>query len=396
MANVFDYLAWRGDLPFTVSPVNEVDIVVLSQIVLLDLNKSVPTEGFATVKECYKNFSKHGKRKKLGAIIPEQIKDLFSVMAKSVRFSDVKLSRYAEDIDESTETQFSALVADAEDINTRFIVFSGTDDTIVGWKENFNLIFKTPTNAQLESVKYLEAAAEGFDGTIYVLGHSKGGHLALYSTAYCSEKVQKKIEQAYSLDGPGLPEGEESKEKLRKAKNKIISILPQGSVIGRLFEHEEKFKIIHSTEVGLFQHDTFSWEVLGTKLVETEDFTENASGVDHGMRAILSGMSDDERRIFVEGLFKMFTDASCKTLTDVTENFRDVARAYFKTTGETKKVLNRTFVKIFGDKYMRWLVLNTSKNLKKHSAKPDKKKIAAVTDAAKKAKLPDGAEKKTK
>ncbi len=373
MANVFDYIAWRGDLPFTVSPVNEVDIVALSQIVLLDLSNAVPDEGSATIKECYKAFTKHGKRKKLGVIIPEDIKDLFFAMAKSERFSSVRLSRYVEDIDESTECQFSALVADAEDVDTRFVIFSGTDDTLVGWKENFNLIFKTPTRAQLESVKYLENAAKDFSGSIYVLGHSKGGHLALYSTAYCSDDVLKKIKQGYSLDGPGLPEGRESAEKLEKVKDKIISVLPQGSVIGRLFEHKENFKIIYSTEIGLFQHDAFSWEILGTKIVEAEDFSESGSGVDTGMRAILSALSEDDRRIFVEGLFKMFAAASCKTLTDVVYKMKDVVREYFKTSGETKKVLNRVFIKVLSDKYIRKLILNTSMQVKKITAKPDKK-----------------------
>ena len=32
MANVFDYLAWRGDLPFSAAPFNAVDSLILSRL----------------------------------------------------------------------------------------------------------------------------------------------------------------------------------------------------------------------------------------------------------------------------------------------------------------------------------------------------------------------------
>ncbi len=384
MSNLFDYVEWRGDLSFTASPLNEVDIVILSQIVLLDLTEAVPNGETVTLKECDKTFGTHGRKKKLGAIIPEQIKDLLHAMGGTKRFSEIKLSNYVEDIDESTEIQFSALTADAEDINARFVVFSGTDDTLVGWKENFNLIFKTPTGAQLESVKYLEAVTKNFTGDVYVLGHSKGGHLALYSTAYCSDETLSKIVMGYSLDGPGLPEGGESVERLERVKDKIVSILPQGSVIGRLFEHKEHIRIIHSNAEGLFQHDAFSWEVKRNKFQRNKDFTDSGSGVDHGMRAILSEMSEEERKIFVEGIFGMFAEASCKTLTDVTSKSREVLLAYFKTQGQTKRVLNRTLAKLFSDKYTRGLIFFTGKNLRKYMPKKEIKETADTSAKNKK------------
>jgi hypothetical protein len=55
-----------------------------------------------------------------------------------------------------------------------FVAFRGTDDTLVGWKENFNMSFMHPVPAQREAHKYLERVAAATSGRIFVGGHSKG------------------------------------------------------------------------------------------------------------------------------------------------------------------------------------------------------------------------------
>ena len=361
MYNIIDYVNWRGDLKFSESPVNLVDVIVFSQIAMPDLSKCITKRG-CTVKQCAEKFVRSGERdKKLGLIIPGSINTLLVKMADTARFGGLMLSRYIADIDIPSEVQFSALTIDAPDINTRFVVFSGTDDTIVGWKENFNLIFKTPTIAQLEAVKYLESAARGFDGKIIVLGHSKGGHLALYSTINCTEKVYSKILKTVNLDGPGIPDNEQELMRYHAAEKKIVSILPQSSIIGRLFEHGEEFIIVHSENKGLYQHDCFSWAVSRTDIVREDEFSEIGTGIDSGVREILSGMDAFEREEFVEGLFGMFYATSSTTLTELAANGRNLVKAYFQTNGERRKIVNKTLTKILANKYLRRCVIETSR-----------------------------------
>jgi len=380
MPNINDYVDWRGDLSFKKSPVNDVDIVILSQIVLNDLSHSVPKKGGAALKDCAeKFFSAKSRRKKPGLIIPLTIPLIFKKIADTARFGGLILSKYVEDIDESVAVQFSALTADAPEIKTRFVIYSGTDDTIVGWRENFNLIYKTPTRAQTEAVKYLENAARDFDGKIIVLGHSKGGHLALYSTVNCNAETEKKIQRAVNLDGPGLPECDGAVAAYLTRQKKILTILPQSSVIGRLFEHGEDFRIIHSVNEGLFQHDAFSWEALGTELVGESGFTADGTGVDNGLRVILDGMDDAEREKFVEGLFGLFYATGCSTLTELSLSGKEIFKAYFKADGETKKALNRTLLKILSNKYLRRCIFETMRSMKNFTKK-DEETLAALAN----------------
>lgn len=366
MANVMDYMVWRGDLSFKKSQVNVVDLVAISQIVLLDLSSAAYRRKQITLRECATRYFKHEHAvKALGYIYPRKLPDLLKQMAESVRFGDMLISGYVEDIDESTETQFSALTLEAQDIKTLFVVFSGTDDTIVGWKENFNLIYKTPTPAQLHSVKYLNSAVKHFDGKVVVLGHSKGGHLAMYSAMHCEEEVRRKIFRVVNLDGPGIPDNMEDVKLMERIEKKVVSFVPQSSVIGRLFEKGGRVVIVHSTNKVLLQHDCFSWLVGPTELVQESEFSDIGCGVDASLRRVLDKMDAKEREAFVDGVFKILAAASCKTLTDVASSGPDIIKAYFKQTFELKKTVNKALLSLMADKYVRKFALETMKEFSK-------------------------------
>ncbi len=376
MANLLDYIEWRGDISFLSSPINEVDVVILSQLVMLDLSSCVPKKG-GSIKQCAKKYFKNSPDGRYtGFIIPDMVNSMFKSMSQSNRFGEMVLKKYVKDIDRSIEVQFSALTVDAPGVNTRFVVFSGTDDTIIGWKEEFNLIYKTPTGAQKASIKYLNGAAEGFDGNIIVLGHSKGGHLAMYSAEHCREDVYDKIANIVNMDGPGLPEDDEKNcPRFERSHQKIVTYLPQGSVIGRLFEHGERFEIVKSEANGLFQHDCFSWQVKGTRFIREERFDDEGDGVDMGVRSILSGMTAEDREQFVEGLFGMLFATSCTTLTELAGiNSTSMMMAYFRADNHSKKAFNKIMLKIFRNKYLRKCFLDTSKELSKINERNEEKK----------------------
>ena len=366
MANILDYVVWRGDLPFTKSKLNYVDIAILSQIVMLDLKGIVPYKTSKPLYECAEKYFSHSpKHKYLGYIIPSSINDLFELLAKSERFSSLELSRYKEDIELESETQFSAITIDASEIKTKFIIFSGTDDTIVCWKENFNLVYKTPTEAQIQSVKYLNKACDGFDGKIIVLGHSKGGHLAIYSSANCKSEIRENIKKIYNLDGPGIPDCAEAENVYKIVEKKLISILPQFSIIGRLFEQGGKHVIVHSSATGFNQHDCFSWQVTGCKFTLESEFEPNAVGVENCIRKTLAELSPPQRESFVETLFKLLYSSGAKTLTELAKRSKKLLPNYLKLSKEERSSLNAPMIKLLSDKYLRKCILESSKEFNK-------------------------------
>lgn len=375
MPNILDYVVWRGDLSFKKSKFNSVDAAIFSQIVFLNLTKSVPNRSSIYLSDCAdKHFSQVDKSKPLGLIIPIKINDLFTLMAKSRRFAHVQLSNYKKDIDNSNETQFSALTVYIEEINTKVVIFSGTDDTIIGWKEDFNMIFKTPTKAQVQSVKYLNKVCLNFDGKIIVLGHSKGGNLSIYSSANCKESIRKNIVNIYNFDGPGIPDCNEAKNLYAILDKKLITIVPQASIVGRLFEQNDDHYIAHSIADGVYQHDVLTWQVKGTEFIPDTEFLPDAVGVGMYLRTTLCSLSTEKREAFVEATFKLLFSTGAKTLTDLSKKIPVLFKQYFKLSKEERKAINGPMIKLISNKYIRKCFLDSSKSFTKHKQKQKKQK----------------------
>lgn len=374
MANILDYVEWRGDLSFSKSKFNSVDAVVFSQIVFLDLKGIVPARGKLTLENCAnKFFAKVGKNTPIGLIIPVKINDLFSLMAKSNRYSKVLLSNYKEDIENESETQFSAITVDIEEVDIKIVVFSGTDDTVIGWKESLNMIYKTPTSSQIESVKYLNKVASGFDGKIIVLGHSKGGNLSIYSSANCKADIRKNIKRIYNLDGPGIPNCYEAERIYSTIEKKLVTIVPQASIIGRLFEQNDDHFIVHSIADGVDQHDVLTWQVKGKELVVDTDFLPDAVGVGDHIRATLNGLTVEGREAFVDALFTLLFSTGAKTLTDLSKKVPNLFSQYFKLSKEQRKSLNAPLIKFLANKYIRKCIFDSSKSFNKRQQKEKEK-----------------------
>ena len=158
--------------------------------------------------------------------------------------------------------QFAAMTFDLPD-GSSYIAFRGTDATIVGWKEDFNMAFQYPVPSQAEAADYLNEAARHCRGKLYVGGHSKGGNLAVYAAANCRPDVSARLARVFSHDGPGFLEQALQSEAFRQVLPKIEKTLPQSSMIGMLLEHQENYKIVKSSSISIWQHNPFSWEING-------------------------------------------------------------------------------------------------------------------------------------
>ena len=320
MANILDYLDWRGDLSFAQSPFNEVDNLILCKLCCIDFTGIVQENGgqvpIAEAEEKY--FTGHSENERLGVLIPSDILPLFRKLPETVRFGDLMLSNYVNLIDTEREEQFSALTIGLSD-GTVFVTFRGTDDTIVAWKENFNMGTVDAVPAQIDAADYLQRSMAKRAGSIRVGGHSKGGNLAVYAALHSRPEEQSRLINVYNNDGPGFRESVLDTPEYRRIRPKVVTLVPQNSLVGMLLSHEEEFEIISSTASGIAAHNGFTWEVLGTRFVRSADFSLRSRLFDSAFRAWAQDMDLAQRRQFVDALFDALTSTGARTLTDLNE-----------------------------------------------------------------------------
>lgn len=367
MTNLFDYIVWRGDLSFKHARLNKIDCLLFSQMVMLDFDKIVPKfndDGFITIEEARDLYNKiHGKDKKLGLIIPLTIVEAFYEMSKHNRYKHLKISDYINDVDDETHTQFCGLTVEVNE-NMHVIVLSGTDDTLAGWRENLSLIYKDYVQAHLKAVNYVENIISKYNGKFIICGHSKGGHLSLYSALKIGDKAFSKIVKVFNFDGQGIDETKEiyDKERLKK----ITAYLPGGSLIGRLFDHPEKQKIIHSECVSVYQHDAFSWEIVGKDFVYEKHFLKDCEEIDKQIKTVLSEMDYDMRVKFVTTVNQILDSTNATTLSDLSNRKMSFLSSYFKIDKRTRKYVSDPIKKLFKNKAVQNYFLKAIKESKKY------------------------------
>lgn len=318
MGNIMDYISWRGDLTFAQSPFNEVDNLILAcfSYVNLDRIPAVTRQKGIELKKLVKEFKKLHTIKELEAdksfirLAPFMMFE----MAESVRFGNCVIRNYVNEIVTEAEQQFSAVEIVLDD-GTSYISFRGTDDTIIGWKEDFNLSTGV-VPAQERAVEYMQRISDKASGMLRVGGHSKGGNLAIYGSVMC-KSVHDKILKIYSNDGPGFSKEFQESPETAEMMPKIIRIIPEYSIIGTLLEHEKQPIIVASTSRGLLQHDGFSWEVQGPGLVRRDSLNKTALRFIEILHKWIDGMDMEQKRLLIEDLFATLQASGYENLSEV-------------------------------------------------------------------------------
>ena len=313
-----DYISWRGDLTFAQSPFNEVDNLILAcfSYVNLDRIPAVTRQKGIELKTLVKEFKKLHTIKELEAdksfirLAPFMMFE----MAESVRFGNCVIRNYVNEIVTEAEQQFSAVEIVLDD-GTSYISFRGTDDTIIGWKEDFNLSTGV-VPAQERAVEYMQRISDKASGMLRVGGHSKGGNLAIYGSVMC-KSVHDKILEIYSNDGPGFSKEFQESPETAEMMPKIIRIIPEYSIIGTLLEHEKQPIIVASTSRGLLQHDGFSWEVQGPGLVRRDSLNKTALRFIEILHKWIDGMDTEQKRLLIEDLFATLQASGYENLSEV-------------------------------------------------------------------------------
>ena len=319
MANVFEYLDWRGDVPFSVDPFNSVDNLIFSWIAYTDF-EGILSEGEGVFIEdaAKKYFELHTEEEVMARNTFFKTAAFVLRRAASVeRFKNVLLENYVNVIDADRDEQCSAVTFRFPD-GMRYAAFRGTDNTLVGWREDFNLTFMEETAGQRRAVEYVNKYLKGTDELI-LGGHSKGGNLAVYAGAFCDKNIQDRIKTVYSNDGPGFRQEVLDKQGYKDILPRIVSIIPEDSIVGMLLSNEYNNRIIKSSAKLVAQHDPMTWLVYGRDFVCADKISQNSRFIDKTMVKWLSTMSDEDRRSFTDSLFSSLDSTGVTTLGEISE-----------------------------------------------------------------------------
>ncbi len=334
MPNMIDYLAWRGDVSMAYSPFSPVDALILSTLSYLDYPESA-----APIRDLPAQCPPLGDE---AISFFKEARSLLCACALTERFAGIEMHTPASVIDQVKDMQFAAVTCRLPD-GTQVVAFRGTDNTIVGWREDFNMAFESPIPAQEAAMRYLEHIAANHPGPLTLCGHSKGGNLAIYAASHAAKDVQERIREVYSFDGPGLDDATISGEGYAAIARRIRSYVPSQSVVGLLMTYHPDYTVVKSDAVSLLQHDTFTWQVLGTDLVRVTELDVSSQLVDQTVHAWLSRITPEERRRFVTTLFDLLEATGATTmkqlLTDVPGRAAALLKALQKVDLPTAKMM---------------------------------------------------------
>lgn len=343
MANIFDYLKWRGDLTFSQDPPNGVDALIFSGLSYIQFGRETEQDPESPVSlkaaaEAF--FSRDGYEARCRI---QKDLDLLRAAAATRRFGQTRLSMYRDLLIPEQETQFAAMTFLLDD-GSLVLAFRGTDNSLVGWKEDFNMTFQQTIPAQRLAMQYTRDVALEHPGPMRLCGHSKGGNLAVFAGARSSPMIQQRILEVFNNDGPGFTQYLMGDPGYVAMVPKIRTFIPQSSVIGMLLEHEEPYTVIRSKTIGLLQHDLYTWDVLGKAFIPVQEITESSQFVDATMKTWFANMTNQEREQLVDVMFALLGSGGADNVYDLLHP-RSI-RTYIKTLSSDehlRRVLSTEF-----------------------------------------------------
>lgn len=349
MANLTDYIKWRGDLAFESVPLNEIDAAIFSQISYWNMDGIVsadPAQQMTISALC-----KSTVLEELPPYCSEVDRTMKALLPHCDRYKNILLSGYVNEIDPEQETQFAAVLFSLGK-RRRFVAFRGTDNSLAGWKECMDLAYSEEVKAQQKAVRYLEKVASGTRGEILIGGHSKGGNLAVYAGAFCPDRINRRIQAIYNFDGPGFNEMVSEKDNFRRIQDRVHTFVPQDSLVGMLLIHKEAYQVVHSIAPnGISQHHLETWECGPQHFSYAEQLTEAGENIGENIREWLDSMSYEEKKQFIAVLYDLVDDYktvgqlfSAKNLYKVMQEYRGLDPDRKQVVSEAVGILRKSMV----------------------------------------------------
>ena len=317
MSTIFDYLDHVAYDSIYDRPFKELDVLALTELTYLPFDRIVP-QGDTTNIEVRLSDATELVDRTTDFIVTDQHLQLVDSLATSKRFKNVKLLNYVDEYDPDVQKQFAAMTYRLS-MEVYLVVFRGTDDTLIGWKEDFHMTYMDHVPAQRRAASYLQHVMKEFPkGRFIVAGHSKGGNLAAYACSYLPDQLSEQVHAIYCYDAPGLNKSIIKTEGYQRIAHLIHRFVPQGSIVGMMLEVPEPATIVKSRAFGGFaQHDTFTWMVEKDGFVTLDQTSPDSQQTDETLKQWVRETSADERKKFFDTFFGIFLDAGITSINDL-------------------------------------------------------------------------------
>ena len=336
---------------FDEAPLNAVDSLVFSTIVYFNfecgaLDRVVPSEIIPLpVAVCGISHEElYGSN-----WLSRMDGDMFlEALLASPRFMEAHVGFYANEVSTHFEKQFAAITFYLPD-DSVYVAYRGTDNTLNGWKEDFNLTFMEEVPSQVRARAYLEGIADSNPSHLYVGGHSKGGNLAEYSALTCRSQSFEKIEQIFNHDGPGFAFSPSERIGSAEYTSKLKKLVPESSVFGMLMEDRDDYRVIQSSGVLFAQHAPTHWIVDGEDFVELGEISSEASILSKTLNKWASTYDSKRRELFIDAVYDIFRAAHVETWTEFMENGTNNALAVAIAVTSLPSDMRATIFEMFRD-----------------------------------------------
>lgn len=317
MSTIFDYLDHVTYDSIYDRPFKELDVLALTELTYLPFNRIVP-QGDTTNIEVRLSDAAALVDQTTNFIVTDQHLQLVDELATSKRFKNIKLFNYVDEYDPDVQKQFAAMTYRLT-MDVYLVVFRGTDDTLIGWKEDFHMTYMDHVPSQRRAASYLQHVMKEFPkGRFLVAGHSKGGNLAAYACSYLPDYLFERVDDIYSYDAPGLNKAIIETEGYQRIAHLIHRFVPQGSIVGMMLEVPEPATIVKSRAFGGFaQHDAFTWMVEKDGFVTLDQTSPDSQQTDETLKQWVRETSANERKKFFDTFFGIFLDAGITSINDL-------------------------------------------------------------------------------
>ena len=368
MAHLIDYLEKVENLTFDQEPLNILDKVCINEIGYLtyekwltasDLKKPINLHDFTEGKELNPDYS---------FMVTKERVELAEAMVKSRRFTSLSLSNYRSVLDKEVEKQFAAMIFSLPELDYHQLVFRGTDDSVIGWKEDFQLTYSREIPAHRSAMTFLEDHLPNLSGRITVSGHSKGGNLALYSAVQSSTSLREKIADLLLLDSPGLMKSLLEKPSYQELKAKMTVIRPQDSVVGVMLYWDRPAQLVAAEGIGFAQHNALTWEVdLTTNdFVYVDQPTELSQRLEETFQEWIETLPNQQLKQVCDLVFDTILDSGIESLDDIgiqaLPQLGQMLQEFGNLSDKQKKVLQDGFNQLL---WIFWKSGNKKSNLPK-------------------------------
>ena len=345
MANIVNYIKWRGDLEFSRAHFNEVDNLGLCLLIYNDLGGIVPQKGEEGRISVSEAAQKYFATRSISGLDKLDFDWVLYYMGKYKRFGNLYLSDYLDINDAESGTVITAVTVHLPD-GSNYVAFRGTTMDIDDWRLDFQISFEE-IEAQRIAADYLRFIMEKYSGNIYVGGHSKGGNLAVYSSMYAPDVVRQRIKRIYSNDGPGICPELLDEEKFIRIRERITHIVPEFCVVGKLFELDVPHKIVASNADKILQHSGMTWKIEGDHFITKKYFSEESSLYNRAIDDWIGNATMEQRRAFTKDIFDAMKSGGAVTINDISKggfhDFGTILLSAANSESKTKIVVGKFF-----------------------------------------------------